>query len=143
MAAYSYLGQGSQAFVVRADLNLGQLEASTTVPTAPYATSGGLWLDTDASKFGIHEWSATNNTWENKIPTVEINATGAQAPIDGDTTFTPSTAASAATNDKYLVVVHVCCKQFFFCWCINTIKIRIFNFRASYSHMDLLSTCII
>ena len=107
MAAYSYLGQGNQAFVVRADLNLGQLEASTTVPTAPYATSGGLWLDTDASKFGIHEWSATNNTWDNKIPTVEINATGAQAPIDGDTTFTPSTAASAATNDTYLVVLHV------------------------------------
>ena len=111
MAAYSYLGQGNQAFVVRADLNMSQLEANplsgTAVPTSPYATSGGLWLDTDASKFGIHEWSATNNTWENKIPTVEINATGAQATIDGDTAHTPATAASAATNDQYLVVIHV------------------------------------
>ena len=107
MAAYSYLGQGSQAFVVRADLSLGQLEASTTVPTATYATNGGLWLDTDESKYGIHEWSATNNTWENKIPTVEINATGVQATIDGDTGHTPATAASAATDDTYLVVIHV------------------------------------
>ena len=113
MAAYSYLGQGNQAFVVRADLNLGQLEANplsgSSVPTSPYATSGGLWLDTDASKFGIHEWSATNNTWENKIPTVVINATGAQAPIDGDTTFDPSplAAPSGATDDTYLVVIHV------------------------------------
>lgn len=111
MAAYSYLGQGNQAFCVRADLNLGQLEAKpltgTSVPTSPYTTSGGLWLDTDASKFGIHEWSATNNSWGNKIPTVEINATGAQVTIDGDTAYTPTTAASAATNDTYLVVVHV------------------------------------
>ena len=111
MAAYSYLGQGNQAFCVRADLNLGQLEANpltgSNVPTSPYATSGGLWLDTDASKFGIHEWSATNNTWENKIPTVEINATGVQATIDGDTGHTPATASSGATDDTYLVVIHV------------------------------------
>ena len=39
MAAYSYLGQGSQAFVVRADLSLGELEASTTAPTAAYSLS--------------------------------------------------------------------------------------------------------
>ena len=107
MAAYSYLGQGNQAFVVRADLNLGQLEAATTAPTSAYATANGLWLDTDASRYGIHEWSATNSTWENKIPTVEINATGAQATVDGATNHTPSTAASAATNDTYLVVIHV------------------------------------
>jgi len=107
MAAYSYLGQGSQAFIVRADLNLAQLDASTITPTSAYATANGLWLDTDASRYGIHEWSATNSTWENKIPTVEINATGAQATVDGSTTHTPSTAASAATNDTYLVVIHV------------------------------------
>ena len=107
MAAYSYLGQGNQAYVVRANLSLGQLEATTTAPTSAYATANGLWLDTDASRYGIHEWSATNSTWENKLPTVEINATGAQATVDGATNHTPSTAASAATNDTYLVVIHV------------------------------------
>ena len=107
MAAYSYLGQGNQAYVVRANLSLGQLEATTTAPTSAYATANGLWLDTDASRYGIHEWSATNSTWENKIPTVEINATGTQASVDGNTSFTPGTASSAATNDTYLVVLHV------------------------------------
>ena len=107
MAAYSYLGQGSQAYVVRADLNLAQLDATTTTPTSAYATANGLWLDIDASRYGIHEWSATNSTWENKIPTVEINATGTQASVDGNTGFTPGTASSAATNDTYLVVLHV------------------------------------
>ena len=107
MAAYSYLGQGSQAYVVRANLNLAQLDSTTTTPTSAYATANGLWLDTDASRYGIHEWSATNSTWENKLPTVEINATGTQATVDGNVGHTPSTAASAATNDKYLVVIHV------------------------------------
>ena len=107
MAAYSYLGQGNQAYVVRANLDLGQLENSATAPTSAYATANGLWLDTDASRYGIHEWSATNSTWENKIPTVEINATGTQASVDGNTGFTPGTSASAATNDQYLVVLHV------------------------------------
>lgn len=107
MAAYSYLGQGNQAYIVRANLNLGQLDASTLAPTAAYATSGGIWLDTDASKYGIHQWSTTNSAWENKIPTVEVNATGTQATIDGNSSHTPSTAASSATNGKFLVVLHV------------------------------------
>lgn len=109
MAAYSYLGQGNQAYVVRADLSLGQLEATTTAPTSAYATANGLWLDTDASRYGIHEWSAANSTWENKIPTVVINTTGAQAPVEGDATFNPASlsAPSAATNDTYLVVIHL------------------------------------
>jgi len=109
MAAYSYLGQGSQAYIVRADVDLAQLDAVSAMPTSAYATNGGLWLDTDASRYGIHEWSATNNSWENYIPTVVINATGAQAPIDGDTTFDPSplAAPSAATDGTYLVVIHV------------------------------------
>ena len=82
---------------------------TTTTPTSAYATANGLWLDTDASRYGIHEWSAANSTWENKIPTVVINATGAQAPLDGDTTFNPASlsAPSAATNDTYLVVIHL------------------------------------
>ena len=73
MAAYSYLGQGSQAFVVRADLSLGELEASTTAPTAAYSTANTLWLDTDASKYGIHQWNNTTSKWVYKTPAVEIN----------------------------------------------------------------------
>tara|TARA_B100000900_G_scaffold390605_1_gene384462 strand:- start:5412 stop:7907 length:2496 start_codon:yes stop_codon:yes gene_type:complete len=105
MAAYSYLGQGNQAFIVRADLNLGQLEASTTAPTAVYSTAGTLWLDTDASSYGIHQWNTVTSKWENKIPAVEINVDDG-TDVVGDV-HTPATAASAATDGTFLVVVHV------------------------------------
>tara|TARA_X000001036_G_scaffold42689_1_gene34189 strand:- start:7494 stop:9989 length:2496 start_codon:yes stop_codon:yes gene_type:complete len=105
MAAYSYLGQGNQAFIVRADLNLGQLEASTTAPTAVYSTAGTLWLDTDASSYGIHQWNTVTSKWENKIPAVEINVDDG-TDVVGDV-HTPATAASATTNGTFLVVVHV------------------------------------
>ena len=105
MAAYSYLGQGSQAFVVRADLDLQQLEATTTTPTASYATNTGLWLDTDESKYGIHEWNATTGKWVYKVPTVEINVDDGTDVVGG--AHTPATAASASTDGTYLVVVHI------------------------------------
>ena len=105
MAAYSYLGQGNQAFVVRADLNLGQLVASTSAPTAAYSTANTLWLDTDASKYGIHQYNGTTTKWENKIPTVEINVDDG-TDVGGDV-HTPTTSSSAATDGTFLVVVHV------------------------------------
>jgi len=104
MAAYSYLGQGSQAYVVRADVDLAQLETTTTEPTAAYSTANGLWLDTDASKFGIHQWNNTTNKWEEKTPAVQINVDDG-TDVGGDV-HTPS-GASAATNGTFLVVVHV------------------------------------
>ena len=59
MAAYSYLGQGSQAFVVRADLDVGQLEASATAPAAN-PTDGTYWFDTKNTLWGIQEWNGAS-----------------------------------------------------------------------------------
>jgi len=103
MAAYSYLGQGSQAYIVRADIDLAQLENSATEPTAPYNIGNTVWLDTDASKYGIHQWNTTTSKWENKIPAVQTNYN--DAAIDGDVN-TPS-GASAATDGTFLVVTNV------------------------------------
>ena len=105
MAAYSYLGQGSQAYIVRADIDLAQLENSATAPTAAYSTANTLWLDTDASKFGIHQWNDTTSKWENKIPAVEINVDDGTN-VGGDV-HTPTTATTGATDGTFLVVVHV------------------------------------
>lgn len=106
MAAYSYLGQGNTAYIVRANVDLNQLNSTTVEPTAPYATGNGVWLDTDYSKYGIHQWDTANNSWENVVPAVEVNSTGTQTDIDGDVAFAPTTAASAATDGTFLVVVH-------------------------------------
>ena len=105
MAAYSYLGQGSQAYIVRADIDLAQLEVSISTPSAAYSTANTLWIDTAASKYGIHQWNDTTSKWENKIPAVEINVDDG-TDVVGDV-HTPTTAPSSATDGTFLVVVHV------------------------------------
>jgi hypothetical protein len=79
-AAYSLLGVSNRAFVVRADLDLDQLDASATEPNATPA-NGTHWLDTSISTFGIFEWNnaaATvrgGQTFTNKAPMVITDST--------------------------------------------------------------------
>lgn len=59
-AAYSLLGASSQAYVVRANIDLAELEPSATSPEgAPIG--GSYWLDTANSLFGVNEWSTTGS----------------------------------------------------------------------------------
>lgn len=57
LAAYSFLGAANRAYVVRADVDLGALEASTAEPTSPPA-AGSHWLDT-STVWGIKRWNGT------------------------------------------------------------------------------------
>jgi hypothetical protein len=56
LTAYSLLGVSNAAFIVRADVDLGQLAPQTDAPGANPA-NGQWWLDTQASAFGIQEWN--------------------------------------------------------------------------------------
>ena len=79
-AAYSYLGVANRAYVVRADVDMGQLEASATAPAAN-PESGTYWFDTATSKFGIFEWNGASasttggQTFSNKVPHVITDST--------------------------------------------------------------------
>ena len=66
-AAYSLLGVSNRAWVVRADIDLGELEPSATEPAAN-PTAGTYWFDTADSIYGIFEWNGA-----------DINTTGGQA----------------------------------------------------------------
>ena len=61
LAAYSLLGVSNAAFVVRADVDLGQLEGQTTAPGAN-PSNGAWWLDTQATAWGIQEWNGAAPT---------------------------------------------------------------------------------
>lgn len=98
LVAYSYLGQGSQAYIVRADVDLGELEVSYTAPTGP-VTLGAYWFDTDANSYGIHEWDGTN--WISQSPIVEVKTTASSAEVAG--TYTPTDITSV--DGDYLVAV--------------------------------------
>lgn len=68
-AAYSSLGVSSRAYVVRADIDLGQLVPQSTAPVgAP--TAGQYWLDTDATLYGINEWNAATKKFTVKTPLI-------------------------------------------------------------------------
>jgi hypothetical protein len=83
--AYSYLGVSNRAYVVRADLDLAQLEATSTAPTGD-PDNGTYWFDSASTKFGIFQWNGglatttTGQTFTNKVPTVITSATQ----LDGD-----------------------------------------------------------
>ena len=58
-AAYSLLGVSNRAWVVRADIDLGALQATADAPAAN-PEDGAYWLDTAASAFGIFEWNSAS-----------------------------------------------------------------------------------
>jgi hypothetical protein len=83
-AAYSYLGVSNRAYVVRADIDLAQLDPQADAPTSA-PDDGTYWLDTASSYFGIFEWNATTQSFSNKVPVVITDTTkiadmGAQYP---------------------------------------------------------------
>ena len=74
-AAYSLLGVSNRAFVVRAGVNLSELQASAEAP-ANTPDNGTYWFDTAATTYGIFEWnnnpvtSPGGQTFVNKTPIV-------------------------------------------------------------------------
>ena len=86
-AAYSFLGLSNRAYVLRADVDLGQLEASATAPAAK-PENGLIWLDTGSSKFGIKEYDGTkwvtqsvsiagkDNLYANAVPKSAFSTNG-------------------------------------------------------------------
>ena len=73
MAAYSVLGISNRAYVLRADVDLGQLSTSAGRPTgAPVA--GTQWFDTGKTLFGVQVWNASTQKFANVIPSVITDA---------------------------------------------------------------------
>jgi hypothetical protein len=61
LAAYSFLGVSNSAFIMRADVDLDQLEPQTTAPGAE-PTDGQWWFDTRGTTYGIQEWNGAAAT---------------------------------------------------------------------------------
>lgn len=102
LAAYSYLGQGSQAYVVRANIDLAELEPTETEPTGP-ANGNQLWLDTNGSSYGVHVYDSASDAWILQEVTVEVELAATAGEIANPGTYTPSTPAGTAGS--FLVAV--------------------------------------
>lgn len=73
LAAYQYLGVSNNAYVIRADIDLSQLEASTEEPGG-VLVDGTYWHETSESKFGMFEFDGTE--WVAVTPDVLVDAPG-------------------------------------------------------------------
>ena len=101
-AAYSLLGVSSKAYVVRADMDLGQLLPHASVPSG-IAVSGTYWLDTSNTLYGVNEWDATNKVFVAKTPIVVDDTTADTVADLTDYTYTPK--PSLGVKGDYLAVV--------------------------------------
>lgn len=63
LAAYSYLGAANRAYIVRADVDLDELDPTSTEPVSSPA-DGTYWLDTDDTVTGLFNYNATTAAWE-------------------------------------------------------------------------------
>lgn len=103
--AYSYLGASNQAFIARADIDLGQLTGSAAAPTS-YPENNTYWFDCQSSSYGIFEWngspvSSTNGqSYVNKLPIV-ISEPNDVANFAGQD-FSPK--SSKGVNGDYAIV---------------------------------------
>ena len=104
-AAYSYLGVANRAYVVRADLDLDAITASSTA-TAGKPANGAYWFDTNDSKYGVFEWNGESATttggqaFTNKVPTVITDTTKVVDYAGED--YTPK--GSVGINGDYAIV---------------------------------------
>lgn len=88
LAAYSFLGQSSAAYIVRADVDLTALRPQSSEPTGN-PSNNTYWLNPGNSKWGIFEYDGAD--WQLQTPAVELTSGGAPT--------------SAVVNDTYLVAV--------------------------------------
>ena len=79
-AAYSFLGVANSCFVMRANLDLGELVSRAEAPGANPA-AGTYWLDTQNTRLGVFEWNGDAATvsggqkYTNKVPLIITDST--------------------------------------------------------------------
>jgi hypothetical protein len=105
-AAYRYLGISNRAYVLRADIDLAQLEAAATPPVSAPA-SGTYWFDLSQTAFGIFRWVGDDATpgvaWQSQSVLLAAEDNVVAVTIDGVDTDAP--APNFGSLGNFAVVV--------------------------------------
>lgn len=84
LAAHSYLGASNLVYMVRADIDLNNLQPSISEPTTP-AAAGTLWLDMTETKLGLFKNNGTSFVSEEVDRIFLEEDVSAIVPTDDDT----------------------------------------------------------
>ena len=119
-AAYSFLGVSNRAYVVRADLDLKQLDAKADAPTSPPA-DGTYWFDTSDTKYGIFEWNgaAATVTDGQSFISQKVTVITDSTQTTGSSTYAPL-ASVGSVGDYALVTVTTLNKLWYKKYATNT-----------------------
>jgi hypothetical protein len=101
LAAYSLLGVSNSAFILRADINLNELEGQTDAPGADPA-DGKWWVDTQTTTWGINEWNSLALADSGQKFTAKTPLVLTDADLDNINSNAPKT--SVGTIGDYAVV---------------------------------------
>ncbi len=96
-SAYSFLGIANRAYVLRANVDMSELVGSASAPTSAPA-NGTYWFDLATSKYGIFEWSQTDQKFTTITPTL---ITSVNDLVGNTSTGAPKT--SVGVNGDYAI----------------------------------------
>jgi hypothetical protein len=75
MAAHSFLGLSNRAYILRADIDLGQLEPLSQAPSGDPA-DGTYWLNINDTIWGMKQYNASTSKWESIASSVKTVSAG-------------------------------------------------------------------
>lgn len=101
-AAYSLLGVSSRAYVVRANLDLGELNATSDQPNGD-PVGGTHWVDTASSKFGVKVWNSSTLKFTDVTPIVLDDDSPASS---YSSTAKTNPSSGIGQNGDYCIVVN-------------------------------------
>lgn len=97
LTAHSVLEISSRAYVMRANIDMSQLTATSSRPTGAVA-GGTVWLDTSTTSWGVFEWSDTTETFTKVTPRVITNTADLTSGVPKTSIGTVGEYAVVATN---------------------------------------------
>lgn len=87
-AAYSAMGLGNRMFMLRADIDLDQLTATSVRPKGT-VDDGFHWFDLASSDVGLFQWDAINQQFVKQNVTILTSTSDVDAPGGAGQPFTP------------------------------------------------------
>jgi hypothetical protein len=110
MAAYSSLGLINQAYVIRADIDLNELQPTSVRPSQP-VSSGTVWFDTADTTWGIYEWSQSSQSFVEQTPIIittaaQVTTANTQGVFAGGSGYAYTPLSSVGTIGQYAVVAY-------------------------------------
>ncbi len=107
-SAYSFLGIANRAYVLRANVDMGQLVGSASAPTAD-PSNGTYWFDLATSKYGIFEWSQTDQKFKTITPTLITSVSD----LVGNTSTGAPKTSTGTIGDYAINTTHVSNKVYY------------------------------